>query len=91
MQSFEISKKGTLRRRKLTGLHYMNDLNDLRTSEFRRIGVRQSKPQQGECVMSSRRFFLSLAAMAAIGVFQGSSATANAAEKDIVTTAVEAG
>lgn len=41
--------------------------------------------------MSSRRFFLSLAAMAAIGVFQGSFATANAAEKDIVTTAVEAG
>ncbi len=39
--------------------------------------------------MLNRRFFLSVAAMAAIGVVQGSAA--NAAEKDIVTTAVEAG
>jgi len=41
--------------------------------------------------MLSRRFFLSVAAMAAIGVVEGSVSTANAAEKDIVTTAVEAG
>ena len=41
--------------------------------------------------MLNRRFFLSVAAMAAMGVVQGSVSTANAAEKDIVTTAVEAG
>jgi uncharacterized surface protein with fasciclin (FAS1) repeats len=41
--------------------------------------------------MLSRRFFLSLAAMAAMGVVQGSVSTANAAEKDIVTTAIETG
>lgn len=41
--------------------------------------------------MLNRRFFLSVAAMAAIGVVQGSVSAANAAEKDIVTTAVEDG
>lgn len=41
--------------------------------------------------MLSRRFFLGIAAMAAMGVAQGSVSVANAAEKDIVTTAVEAG
>ncbi len=41
--------------------------------------------------MLNRRFFLSVAAMAAMGVVQGSVSTANAAEKNIVTTAVEAG
>ena len=41
--------------------------------------------------MLNRRFFLSVAAMAAMGVVQGSVSNANAAEKDIVTTAVEAG
>lgn len=41
--------------------------------------------------MLSRRFFLSVAAIAAMGVVEGSVSTANAAEKDIVTTAVEAG
>ena len=41
--------------------------------------------------MLHRRFFLSVAVMAAMGVFQGSVSAANAAEKDIVTTAVEAG
>ena len=39
--------------------------------------------------MLNRRFFLSVAAMVAIGAVQGSAA--NADEKDIVTTAVEAG
>ena len=41
--------------------------------------------------MLNRRFFLSVATMAAMGVFQGSVSAADAAEKDIVTTAVEAG
>lgn len=41
--------------------------------------------------MLNRRFFMSVAAMAALSVVQGSVSTANAAEKDIVTTAVEAG
>lgn len=43
--------------------------------------------------MLNRRFFLSVAAMAAMGmgVVQGPVSAANAAEKDIVTTAVEAG
>lgn len=41
--------------------------------------------------MLSRRFLLNVAAMAAMGVVQGSVSTANAADKDIVTTAVEAG
>ena len=41
--------------------------------------------------MLIRKFFLSVAAMAAMSVVQGSVSTANAAEKDIVTTAVEAG
>lgn len=41
--------------------------------------------------MLNRRFFLSVAAMAAVGVVQVSVTAANAAEKDIVTTAVDAG
>ncbi len=41
--------------------------------------------------MLNRRLFLSVAALAAMGVAQGSVSIANAAEKDIVTTAVEAG
>ena len=41
--------------------------------------------------MLNRRFFLSVATMAAIGVAQGPISNASAAEKDIVTTAVEAG
>ena len=41
--------------------------------------------------MCNRRLFLSVAAMAAMGFFQGSVSVANAAEQDIVTTAVEAG
>jgi len=41
--------------------------------------------------MWKRRLFLSVAAMAAMGAFQGSVSAANAAEKDIVTTALEAG
>lgn len=41
--------------------------------------------------MLIQRFFLSVAAMAAMSLPQGSISTANAAEKDIVTTAVEAG
>ena len=41
--------------------------------------------------MLNRRFFLSVAAMAAFGVVQGPASAVQAAEKDIVTTAVEAG
>ncbi len=41
--------------------------------------------------MLNRRVFLSVAVMAAMGVVQGSVSAANASEKDIVTTAVEAG
>ena len=41
--------------------------------------------------MLNRRFFLSAAAVAAIGLTQGSLIAADAAAKDIVTTAVEAG
>ena len=41
--------------------------------------------------MLNRRFFLSVAALAAMGVAPGSVSIANAGEKDIVTTAVEAG
>lgn len=41
--------------------------------------------------MLIQRFFLSVAAMAAMSLPQGSISTANAAEKDIVTTAVETG
>lgn len=41
--------------------------------------------------MLTRRFFLSAAAMAAMSVLPGSVSNAVAAEKDIVTTAVEAG
>jgi uncharacterized surface protein with fasciclin (FAS1) repeats len=41
--------------------------------------------------MLSRRFWLSAVGLAAFGVVQASAATARAAEKDIVTTAVEAG
>jgi len=41
--------------------------------------------------MLNRSLFLSVAALAAMSVFQGPALAANAAEKDIVTTAVEAG
>ena len=41
--------------------------------------------------MLNRRFFLSVAAMAAFGVVQGPASAVQAAEKDIITTAVEAG
>jgi transforming growth factor-beta-induced protein len=41
--------------------------------------------------MLSRSMFLSVVAMAAIGVLQGPVSAANASEKDIVTTAIEAG
>lgn len=41
--------------------------------------------------MLSRKFFFRMAALATMGVVQGPVSAANAAEKDIVTTAVEAG
>jgi len=49
------------------------------------------KTNHGDGVMLNRRFIVSVAAIAAMSVVHGAVSSACAAEKDIVTTAVEAG